>query len=1214
MATTTAPPYISIGLAPDLFTTSRNANFTFTSNAVQFRISLDGGTYFFQSSNSYNLSNLNDGAHTLSVFGIAADGTESAGAARYYWTVDNTAPVVTDVFADGYIARFGEHPRVTVIFDEAVNFTGSASLSIVVGDRTTEAICTAVVNNAFMLFEYTVKPGDNDVDGITVLSPVRLNGGTLKNSTGLAVTTPVLPWTNKTFPEQTINATRPITSITGPAVVTENSFDIELIFTDSLSGLNTYMTDLTASDFQLSGIPGAYVDADMSRRSINGVLATLHVPTPSAGNLTITLPMDAATNRSSLMGNWKSDPLIVEIKNAPPVITAVDLPPDAYYSIGTELDFTVHYNDNVTVTPAGGMPYLPLTIGTKAVQASYLNGSGSNEIRFRYVVQAGDNDADGITLANSLVTSTGIIKNSKFDADNTLNNVGVTTGILVNTSTPTVTLSTTAAAYMNDPFTVQIVFSEPVTDLTDQDFNVTNASLSDLQQVNATTYTISVSPNISGPVRISLPANQVVNVGGNGNTASNEISVTADFADPVITQVDVPANGYYHLNDTLTFTIHYNENVRVDTTAGVPYMAINMDSGTLPAFYKGGSGTDILTFSYIIQDGDIDLDGISLGAGLSLGGGGLIQDIMDNYARLIFNNVANTSGIFVNTIYPTVKFSTTAVKVNSPFTVTVTFSELVAGLALSDFTTTNITLSDLQSVNDTTYTLLVTPLTDGTATISLPADAVMNVGQNGNSESDHLAILYDATAPVITAGQHFDINEHSPVGTLTGTLVAIEATGTLQDWTITSDPSGGAFDIDNNGNIIVKDAGILENRVNTTVTISVSVSDGMNTSILTPIDITIIHVPVAPADIIIDNNSIDERAPIYTVVGNLSAVTAEPGVTFIYTLVTGNGSTDNSSFMIVDNALQTAEVLLTSLKSTYSVRILATDNNGLTIEKVLIITLNFVNQAPILDVINDQENCNNTKAQVIQLTGASPVEAGQTMSFTVMTDQDYFSALTINANGLLSYSPKPGISGTANIVVTIKDNGGTAHGGMDVIQQTFALTIKSLPTVAISSDKGTAISKGDVLHLKASGGDSYTWTNADGIISGLEEDSLTVKPAKNTTYQVTVTNTAGCTNTGEISITVKDDMDVNATNLLTPDGDGINDKWLINNLSSYPNNEVTIYDRAGRIVYHQKNYSNDWMGTINGQPLAEGTYYYILTIKGISHTWKGYISIIRNKY
>ncbi len=1213
IAATTAPPYIYIGQAPAVYTTSKDANFTFTSNAVQFKISLDGGAYFFQTNAAYNLSNLTDGAHSLKVWGIAADATESTSPANYYWTVDNTGPVVADVRADGYIAKAGERARVTVIFDEAVNFAGTASLSIVTGNRTIDATCTSVVNNMSMLFEYDVEPGDYDIDGITVLSPIRINSGTLKNNTGLTATLD-LPWTSNTFAQQTLNATRPVTTITGPAVVADNNFEIELIFTDSLSGLYTYMTGLAASDFQLSGIPGAYVEDDFSNHTVNGILAKVHVPTPSAGSLTIKLQQDAAISSRSLMGNPESDPLVVEISNAPPVITAVNVPQDAYYSVGAELDFDVQYEDNVTVTPGGGMPYLPLTIGTKAVKAEYLNGSGSNEIRFRYIVQAGDEDADGITVGASLITAAGVIKNARFDADNTLNNIGATTRILVNTSSPGVALSTTVTA-SNDPFTVQIVFSEPITDLAYQSFDVTNAILNDLQQVDPVTYAISVIPGSTGQVKLSMPANRVIDVAGNFNTASNEISVTADFSDPVITQVDVPADGYYHLNDTMSFTVHFDENVNVDTTAGVPYMAINMNSGVLPAFYKGGSGTDTLIFSYIIQAGDMDMDGVSLGAGLSLGGGGLIQDVMGNYANLVFNNVANTQGIFVNTTYPAVKLSTAAVKVNSPFTVTVTFSEKVTGLTLSDFTRTNGTLSDLVSVNDTTYTLLVTPQTDGTVTIFLPADAVMNMGQNGNSASDNLIITYDATAPVITADQHFNINEHSPAGTVIGRLTVTEAIGTLQNWTITSDASGGAFEIDGNGNIIVKDAGILAGKVNTTVTILVSVGDGLNTSVATPVDITITHVPIAPTDIIIDNHSVDDRAPIHTVVGNLSAVTTEPGATFTYTLVTGTGSIDNNSFRIVGNVLQTMEVLSSSVKSTYSVRILATDNNGLTIEKVLTIILNFINQPPVLDVINDQEVCNDGKAHTVQLTGASPVEAGQTLTFTVTADQDYFNTLTVDANGLLSYNLKPQISGIANITITLKDNGGTAHGGIDAIQQTFALTVNSLPTVTITSNKGTDISKGDILTLNASGGDSYRWANADGIIGGLEKDNLTVKPEKNTTYQVTVTNTDGCTNTGEIDIAVKEDEDkeVNITNILTPNGDGINDRWIISDLNNQ-NNEVTIYDRAGRIVYHQQNYMNGWMGTTNGQPLAQGTYYYILTIEGVSHTWKGYISIIRDKY
>ncbi len=80
--------------------------------------------------------------------------------------------------------------------------------------------------------------------------------------------------------------------------------------------------------------------------------------------------------------------------------------------------------------------------------------------------------------------------------------------------------------------------------------------------------------------------------------------------------------------------------------------------------------------------------------------------------------------------------------------------------------------------------------------------------------------------------------------------------------------------------------------------------------------------------------------------------------------------------------------------------------------------------------------------------------------------------------------------------------------------------------------------------------------------------------------------------------------------MLTPNGDGKNDRWVIRNIDSYQDNELKIFDRSGRLVFSQRNYNNTWDGKVNGYPLAEGTYYYFLSISGGARTAKGFITII----
>lgn len=89
--------------------------------------------------------------------------------------------------------------------------------------------------------------------------------------------------------------------------------------------------------------------------------------------------------------------------------------------------------------------------------------------------------------------------------------------------------------------------------------------------------------------------------------------------------------------------------------------------------------------------------------------------------------------------------------------------------------------------------------------------------------------------------------------------------------------------------------------------------------------------------------------------------------------------------------------------------------------------------------------------------------------------------------------------------------------------------------------------------------------------------------------------------------------EIETNNMITPNGDGVNDVWIVKNILKYPNNEVRIFDREGRVVFNMNGYDNTWDGRFNGNPLPEDTYYYILYFDSGKFKKTGFISIVREK-
>jgi len=299
----------------------------------------------------------------------------------------------------------------------------------------------------------------------------------------------------------------------------------------------------------------------------------------------------------------------------------------------------------------------------------------------------------------------------------------------------------------------------------------------------------------------------------------------------------------------------------------------------------------------------------------------------------------------------------------------------------------------------------------------------------------------------------------------------------------------------------------------------------------------------------------------------------------------------------------------------YRVRAKNTFGNSYYSNVVTVITQG-TNTAPTLDAITNKDICTTDSTFTFDLTGITTgAEAWQLVTLAVTSsDATLFDELSVtpvvNGKAQLSYNAAKG--GTATITVKAQDNGATFNGGTDTYTRTFTVVVNPL-VVNIASDKGAVIPRLETAHLTASGADTYTWTNAHGIVDGQKQPVLTVRPTINTPYTVLGVNNRGCKDTATITIQLKGNYNLDPVNVLTPNGDGKNDRWVVWNINAFPNNEVRVMDRAGRVVFTQKNYMNDWEGTWNGSPLPEGAYLYIIKLGPGIPSAQGVLTIIRNR-
>lgn len=133
------------------------------------------------------------------------------------------------------------------------------------------------------------------------------------------------------------------------------------------------------------------------------------------------------------------------------------------------------------------------------------------------------------------------------------------------------------------------------------------------------------------------------------------------------------------------------------------------------------------------------------------------------------------------------------------------------------------------------------------------------------------------------------------------------------------------------------------------------------------------------------------------------------------------------------------------------------DAGNVASSSTLVITVLPVNDQPTFTKGGDQTKPVNAGAQTVTgwataLSNGPADEASQTHSFTVTNDNNALFSVqpTISSNGILTYTPAQDASGVATVTVVLKDNGGTANGGVDTsITQTFTITITPAANVSV---------------------------------------------------------------------------------------------------------------------------------------------------------------------
>jgi gliding motility-associated-like protein len=265
-----------------------------------------------------------------------------------------------------------------------------------------------------------------------------------------------------------------------------------------------------------------------------------------------------------------------------------------------------------------------------------------------------------------------------------------------------------------------------------------------------------------------------------------------------------------------------------------------------------------------------------------------------------------------------------------------------------------------------------------------------------------------------------------------------------------------------------------------------------------------------------------------------------------------------------------------------------------------------------LKVAYQGDACPNEETKSISILNAPPVSITNPQNKFSLCPGDTLR-LEVSGDIFSSYSWSTGaitpfiiVNEAIDYAVSVTNPSGC------IIQATKTISAIEPQTVTAVAEPAE-IKINEMSKLSATGLESYLWRPGTGLSDSTIANPVAM-PFQNITYTVSGIDINGCKGEATVDIIVTGSTAIDRVkpkNFFSPNEDIFNPFWTIEEIESFPQCGVSVYNDKGAKIFEAKPYANNWDGTFKGSKVPGGVYYYVIRCDGDVKVKTGSITLLK---